>query len=133
MSLLGHELTHVVQQQSGKGRHTGARSGSEQVESSAIDNERFIMRNADLFDPQREMASASVAVPLVKTAAHALPDAGGAPPMFADESRTTGGSTADTSTAIGPLILSESEMTRIKDEVYRDLMMRIKVESERGA
>ena len=133
LSLIGHELTHVAQQQTRKDRHTGARPGSEQVESSAIDNERFIMRNADLFNPQREVASASVAMPLVKTAVHALPEAGEAPPVFADESRTTGGSTADTSTAIGPLILSESEMTRIKDEVYRDLMMRIKVESERGA
>jgi hypothetical protein len=72
-------------------------------------------------------------MPLVKTAAHALPEAGEAPPMFADESRTTGGSTSDTPAVIGPLILSESEMTRIKDEVYQDLMMRIKVESERGA
>jgi Domain of unknown function (DUF4157) len=127
LGLLGHELTHVAQYHAG-GDAAGASRGLN--EKAALETERFILANPSV-PGMRSTFSSSDSITAVS---HRIPQAA-APagrPLFAESSREVNG---PVSPMPGPIAatLSDADMKRIKDEVYRDLMMRIKIDFERGA
>ncbi len=132
LGLLGHELTHVAQQNTSDWHNTGLNTASERSESSAIDNEKFIMRNADIVGLRNELISDIGSLPLTTTPTTPS-GTDSVTPMFAESTRNINESPGNPLSALNSMVISESEMMRIKNEVYQDLMMRIKVEFERGA
>lgn len=125
LGLLGHELTHVAQQEpTNAWRNAGARHSHESVENTALENERFVLRqapflNGESFTPTNNNTHSAPA-----TAARPATTA-----MFASTLRPVNESPSGNNKSI----LSDIEMRRIKEEVYGDLMMRIKTDFERGA
>ena len=121
LGLLGHELTHVAQQQEKMG---SSRADRQNYEHAALQNEQMILRK-----------------PLAARAPEALAGARGfsrgngaaqrQPAMFAATSRSL--SDVDSDPSGRGFVLPDSEMSLIKEEVYQDLMGRFKVEFERGA
>lgn len=124
LGLLGHELTHVAQQEpTNAWRHAGARQNCESAESAALENERFVLRQAPLLSGESYTP--------INNNTHFVPATAAVPattPMFASAMRPVN----ESPTGNNKSILSELDMRRIKEEVYRDLMKRIKTDFERG-
>ncbi len=103
----------------------------EQYEKTALSNERFILTNASMPGKGRAVSrpgnslAPSGGVSHISSAA----EAGGL--LFAESSRELSGLSAPAPVGEAPA-LSENELLRIKEEVYRDLLMRIKIDFERG-
>jgi len=133
LGLLGHELTHIAQQQSDDWRNSSSKYNAEQVESTALDNERFIVQRSKRQNQFTNLSPPLTKVPPSDSLSASQPGNVSSTPMFADTSRNAGELQNSSSKALNMSVLSEIEMRRIKDEVYRDLMMRIKIEFERGS
>lgn len=132
LGLLGHELTHVAQQNADDWRNPAGINRSEFLESSALENERFVLRNVQALSQRNQLSFASGSL-ANSGSTSAIPSVPAPPtPMFADAARNVGANTSAVS-AESDAVMSERELARIKEEVYRDLMMKIKVEFERGA
>lgn len=126
LGLLGHELTHVAQQQPENAwRHAGTGQNRESTENAALENERFVLRQAPFLNGENYTPT--------NNNTHSAPATAAAMPattaMFASALRPVNESPSGNNKSI----LSDIEMRRIKEEVYRDLMMRIKTDFERGA
>lgn len=129
LGLLAHELTHVAQQYRSNWGNQAFGHHSEKHEKSAIDNERLILANAHAVSQRNDLSphidvmanSGSPSTPLSATESGA--------PMFANTSRDIGEAPSTALTELRPAGLSDSD----KEEIYRDLMMRIKVDFERGS
>ncbi len=131
MALLGHELTHVAQENEQGDQTPGfSQSTSKEVqEKTALRNERLILHHA----PLSFQTSNKNVVEQVQAATVNQTSKGSTGPHFAEESR-------DISTPLSDPALTEStrnglsngELKQIKEEVYHDILMRIKTEFERG-
>lgn len=139
LALLGHELTHVAQQEkSGNSVISGHYHNESVNEVEAQSTEQFIYSH--LNTPGQSF--------------HTLPDVNGShtstispaqntfksqsiavdrsqQPMFAEADRNISKSKSMGNSATSTL--TEAEMTRVKDEVYRDLVLRMKIDLERGS
>lgn len=150
-ALLGHELTHVAQSEAGGGavENSGNYRGGER---QALENERLILGNYPVFavhpaaatvdsvgQHSGEMGALGTGRLTLRNApvlreqpsAVATPAVSPVPalPRFARTDRFAGtGDAAPPSSGS----LSGETMQRIKEEVYRDIMMRIKIDFERG-
>jgi len=133
LGLLGHELTHVAQQNSSDWRDPNLKNSSENSESSAIDNERMVLRNSQVLKQDRIFFSSPESVTNVSSNSKQTSVIENQKPMFADVSRNINEVPGAALLEMNAATISDGEMQRIKDEVYRDLMMRLKVEFERGA
>lgn len=126
LGLAGHELTHAAQE---GGLSSSPRHGLiSQLEQQALENERLVLRNAPYFQEAPQVsAPAAGRAELPPDTSHR------ATPMFASAARevSAGASEAPPETKPAPAI-PDSEMKRIKEEVYRDIMMRLKIDFERG-
>ena len=129
-ALLGHELTHVAQQTSPHGSPAAGVHMDPVHEDAALGNERFIFSH--LTRPHQSLDT----LPAVHAGAAPVPSQ--APmgqamrPMFAETSRNMDAPAALPSaakTAAGP----EMDISQIKNEIYRDLMQRMKIDLERGS
>ncbi len=130
LGLLGHELTHVAQHTRGDQRVPAGGRSRELYEKTALANERFVLANASAPGVRSAVSnSAYRATPLPGASPAARPVKTNGP-LFAESSREVNNFSPP---APEPATLSENDMMRIKEEVYRDLMMRIKVDFERGA
>ena len=119
LALLGHELTHVAQM-SRSSDQTSRRTAAPAVDS----------READALGVERALLAGGPPSPLVVSPPPAPPP-GQTPqaPMAAARGRDAGSNEGAARTTA----LTEREMTAIKEEVYRDLRQRLRVEFERGA
>lgn len=134
LGLLGHELTHVSQQQTNDWRNSLPKCNVEQAESMALENERYVIqrsKNQDRFNNLSQGLTEPLPPP--DSLSEILGGNVSNTPMFADAFRNINESQNSSSEALSMSVLSENEMMKIKDEIYQDLMMRIKVEFERGA
>ncbi len=124
LGLAGHELTHAAQQADSSPRY----GSPSLLEAQALENEKFILRNARSF---QEVPP--VSAPEAERIAPPPDKSPGATPMFASAVRevSAGASEVPPETKPAPAI-PDSEMKRIKEEVYRDIMMRLKIDFERG-
>lgn len=128
LGLLGHELTHVAQQY---GREAVRGVSREAHEKTALANERMVYANASTPGMKNAVANSISHIPSPQVAFPATQAAKRPAPLFAESSREINDflplppqRTAAT--------LSENDMMKIKEELYRDLMQRIKVDFERG-
>lgn len=150
-ALLGHELTHVAQSEAGGGavENSGNYRGGER---QALENERLILGNYPVFAAHPAAATVDSVgqhrgemgalgterltlrnAPVLREQPSAVATPAVTPvpalPRFARTDRFAG-----TGDAVPPSSgsLSGEAMQRIKEEVYRDIMMRIKIDFERG-
>ena len=135
LGLLGHELMHAAQN-SGNDREgvAGVRS-RELNEKIAMEHERLVLEHAPFSNSGYaglRGANGSFAATTHEASRTAAP-AQTQSPQFADSSRQVEPIASHAPGAAKPGILSDRDMMRIKEEVYRDLMMRIKIDFERGA
>lgn len=133
LGLLGHELTHSAQQQPEDWQNSSSKYNTEQMERTALDNERFVVQRSKIQDQFTNLSPMLTSVPPSGSLSAIQTGNVSSTPMFADSSRNVGEFQDLSSETLNMSLLSENEMMRIKDEIYRDLMMRIKVEFERGA
>jgi len=133
LGLLGHELTHVVQQHTSDWRNPNAGNRSEHFERKAIENERLVLLNAQTPKVRETLFSYPALISNTGSVEPPPQIMEPAKSVFADASRNVS-ELPDTGVAnLTMSSISVDEMMRIKEEVYRDLMMRIKVDFERGA
>ena len=132
LALLGHELTHVAQQASNDASMPNHRHLNSGYEDTALANERLIYSHLNM--PSRTIHALANVHPLATAASAAsqISRTQSAQPMFAATHRSLEAPDkippgADTA------LISDMEMTRLKDEIYRDLVMRLKIELERGS
>jgi hypothetical protein len=100
-------------------------------EDAALKNERSIYSHLAM--PNRTI-NTPANIDLMATPAPAAPRTTRshcAQPMYAATNRNLDAQANDTSGAY-ETTLSDAEITRLKDEIYRDLMMRMKIDLERG-
>jgi hypothetical protein len=119
LSLLGHEVTHVAQEE--QGSTAQARYGWVQTESAALQNEQSVL---DRLDPK------GAGPPIARPPSAALPSLPAVPRTAATD-RTVNDSDGR-NTAPAAEGLTAAQLQQIKDAVYRDLMDRIRTEFERG-
>jgi hypothetical protein len=129
-ALLGHELTHVAQQTSPHGSPAAGVHMDPVHEDAALGNERFIYshltRSHQSLDTLPAVHTGAAPVPSQAPTSQAMR------PMFAETNRNMDAPAALPSaakTAAEP----DLDMSRIKDEIYRDLMQRMKIDLERGS
>lgn len=155
LALLGHELTHVAQL---RARPPGSRSpdaGERAAEErEALHTERTLLRSLTVIEPRglaggpryapislppppepwrgAPLTTQSPAVPLSDRPAQAplsTPSGGGHGPRAAAQMRDLGPAPPPTTAAA----LSAAELRALKEEIFRELRARIRVEAERGA
>ncbi|MEJ2662015.1 MAG: DUF4157 domain-containing protein [Desulfobacteraceae bacterium] len=129
-ALLGHELTHVAQQTSPHGSPAAGVHMDPVHEDASLGNERFIYshltRSHQSLDTLPAVHTGAAPVPSQAPTSQAMR------PMFAETNRNMDAPAALPSaakTAAEP----DLDMSRIKDEIYRDLMQRMKIDLERGS
>lgn len=129
LALLGHEMTHVAQQYSAP--LLPMINDTEIQERAALNNEKLVhlSMRADS-SPSNRVAAAHQksgidSSPSVKQLGGSV----AATPMFADAGR----SLPPAELPVSASVVSDAEMSRIKQEVYRDIMQKIRLDIERGA
>jgi hypothetical protein len=115
-ALVAHEAAHLAQNE-----RQDANTPRER-ERQALAVEQTVL---DHLGSDRRVESPSFSVPA------SVPKASAARPQFAAESRIA--PEPDRPAAAPPMAIGEQEMSRIKEEVYRDLIARLRSEAERGA
>ena len=126
LALLGHELTHVAQTESGRSAGSLDRAAVARDELAALENEQRVLRHlagklpaaAPRAAVPRQPASRASSNPPAPRAASI--DRGVAPPV-------------DSGSPAPPAELSAQQLGALKEAIYRDLMDRIRTEFERGA
>jgi hypothetical protein len=131
LALLAHEVTHVFQQE----RAGPGSAPTESAEGTALANERYVRDwaprglalNSGL--PPMEYRPQPASPPAASFMAPAAPAV--APPQFAEEGRPI-------DAPVPPLSppatnLNSMELRRIQDAVYRDLLIKIRTDFERGS
>lgn len=134
LGLLGHELIHAEQNSGNRGGAAGVRS-RELNEKNALAHERLVLEHAPFPNAGYAGLRCTNGASPAKTheASHTGVPAQTQSPQFADSSRQVEPTALTASGAAKPGVLSDRDMQRIKEEVYRDLLMRIKIDFERGA
>lgn len=129
LALLGHEMTHVAQQYITPSLPTV--NGTARQEQDAIISEQFVHRRmrADSSPGNRLEAALQKPGGEPSPSIRHVGASGPMTPLFADAGR----SAPPTELSVPASMLSEGEMFRIKQEVYRDIMQKIRIEIERGA
>lgn len=130
MALLGHELTHVSHEyypdQTGSEFSTGGREGPE---NAALRNERLVLQHAPLFSHAVSVPAAPLSGKPTSPAALSTSKT----PHFAEASRDLSEPLSDSEPPEAQAAaLSAAELMRVKEDIYRDLIMRMKIEFERG-
>lgn len=141
LGLIAHEMMHVIQNEGEEKpnqeleRSMPGYSASgvvNRAEQQALEIEKFVYRQANVDGNTRQ--------PLLNNRNNsarvnnaASPSQNAPAVMFAETERDVNPPPAAMAEAPASVTLSEGELRRIKQEVYRDLMMRIKIDFERGA
>jgi hypothetical protein len=151
LALLGHELTHVAAMRAQPAAQAPSAGECAAEEREALDNERELLRflgdaGGSAPEPpapsglrrrfQRSQAPGYSPVAMPPPAARGVVAVGQPSPMppVIPPPRA-----ASTGRDLGPaptppaLALSDAELRRIKDEIYNDLLHRIRIDFERGA
>lgn len=134
LALLGHELTHVArlrgQHPAGaQPRHAGAAA---EEEEEALRNERAVLRHLAWPSAEPAHPPAPSAPPPTAAQRPQYDPASAAAPRAALSERDLSIPTDPTASSRGAPELSPAQLARLKDEVYRDLLARIRTEFERG-
>lgn len=157
LALLGHELTHVARQraQPAGGRPLAVAERAAE-EREALHAERVLLRHLTGMDrptPDSQVGFAPLALPPLAGSWRDAPLAtadrghlssdrpaptppsaplsGGNAPRAASHARELG--SAPAATPLPASALADAQVHQLKEEIYRDLKARLKIESERGA
>ena len=134
LALLGHELTHVARLRGQVlARREPSHSGGEGEEELALRNERWLLRHFDQTENERERPP--VMLPDQPTTVAAMPGserAAAVAPRAALSDRDLGEPAGPATTRPPAAELSSAQIRMLKDEVYRDLLARVRIEFERG-
>ncbi len=135
IALLGHELTHLDQTHISKNMPTRTTSHvSEAEEKTALHNERKILHHFSLPEGAADNKKEDLFSPLPNRMSHGTPsNIPKARPKTALSSRELSLPISSNNKTNPSLKLSDQQLSVIKDEIYRDLMERIRIEFERGA
>ena len=126
LALLGHELTHAANARMAGQAPSFPGQSPEFEETVALRNEQAVLDHASF---------PAAAASWERSGLRTIPPAQSAPLKLPPRTAATGRDLDVPHNADSPAspVLAEEHMTRIKDEVYRDLMDRIRTEFERGA
>jgi hypothetical protein len=138
IALLGHELTHAAQLST---QDPDALENRDTQEREALINEQNVLHYTSLLEVNRnhpETTRDYKTLPTLNFSAKQPENTQPAPaqaqlPTMASSSRNLSLPIESTATSMPPSHLSEAQLGLIKEEVYRDLMQRIRVEFERGS
>jgi hypothetical protein len=144
LGLIAHEIMHVIQNESKRDKKqendiSGYTLKDEinepehpEFENQALSMESFVYRQANQTGEisQKNVNKQDIS-PRMNNAANSSQSTPAV--MFADSSRDFGPSLVEDTLNPATMTLSEDQFKHIKQEVYRDLMMRIKIDFERGA
>lgn len=129
LALLGHEMTHVAQQYSEPLLPIINDTGIHETE--ALNNEKLVHLNmrSDITQGNRIAAAQENLEVKSNSPVKEYGRTVDTTPMFAEAGR----SLPATEKPVTSSVVSDAEMSRIKQEVYRDIMQKIRLDIERGS
>ncbi len=129
--VLAHEMTHVAQQMSESVPSPPSVMENRRQEDAALASEKFVLRKGPSADVSYEFPATPQPVapmqPIVQARAAATPV------MFAEASRDLAQTPFENVRQSTIAQTGGFNMERLKDEIYRDLLQRLKSDFERGA